>query len=97
MKRILLLLATVFLVACSSNTEEVEEFCWKFRIRVMTIIEQGSSLKSTSEFTEQTHCGMTKQEAEDFAEGMELESISKKNGVKVTIKTTVINISKVSQ
>lgn len=97
MKRILLLLATVLLVGCSSNTEEVEESCWKFRIRVMTTIEQGGSSKSTSEFAEQIHCGMTKQEAEDFADSMESESSSRKNGVKVTIKTTVINITKASQ
>lgn len=97
MRRFLLALTSFLFVCCSSDTDDVgeEKFCWKFRVRVMTTIEEGNMSKSNSEITNQVHCDMTRAEAEDFADRMESKTSSKKNGVTVTVSTKVISMAKV--
>ena len=97
MRKLLLALTSFLFVCCSSDTDDVgeERFCWKFRVKVMTTIEEGSMLKSSSEISNQVHCDMTKEEAKSFADRMESETSSKQNGITVTISTKVMSIAKV--
>lgn len=85
--------AMIYIMTFSSCSNDDEEYCWNFKTRVSTTIQGNTD----SVITDSKQCGLTEDQAEEIKNKLNTTTTSTQNGYKVTVKTEVISMTKVSE